>query len=181
MRLLSSLLIMQVALAACSAVPSQADRTDSPSGLEALPAKSIPDFCKTAYAAGPTYSQVDLSARVAERRSAFPEGAEIAPLIPVFRPAPSFPHCAISYDINGHCDMVFDVMPDGSTANILPVCSHRFFERDAAYAASRWTFEPPGEGTRPAALNRLTFVLDDLVGPLAPETALPPSPGPVTE
>lgn len=77
--------------------------------------------------------------------------------------------------------MVFDVMPDGSTANILPVCSHRFFERDAAYAVSRWTFEPPGEGTRPAALNRLTFVLDDLVGPLAPETALPPSPGPVTE
>lgn len=181
MRLLPFLLLMQVALAACSAVPVPENRADSLPGLATIPAKSIPDFCKTADAAGPTYSQADLAARIAERKSSLPEGAEVAPLAPIFRPAPSFPHCAMSYDVSGHCDIVFDVMPDGSTANILPVCSHRFFERDAAYAVSRWTFEPPGESARLAVLNRMTFLLDEPIEPPAPETELPPSSGLVSE
>ena len=159
------LLITLIALSACSSAPAP------------MAEKAVPDFCKVAYEAGPTYSQADASARFAARNAALPEGATAAPLASLPRTAPQYPLCALSYDLEGLCDMVFDVLADGTTANILPVCTSRVFERDAEAAVRSWTFEPPGDGPGPAVVNRLVFKLDE-----AP--AVPASfhePGPVTE
>lgn len=148
----SLMLLALLAFAGCAAAPEPA----------ATVARAAPSFCDTADEAGPSYSQADLSARIAESKAALPEGATIATLTAIARPAPQFPRCAISNGIEGQCDMVFDVLPDGTTANILPVCSNRIFERDAVAAVRRWTFAPPGDGPRPAVVNRLTFKLGDL-------------------
>ena len=164
------LLISLIAVSACASAPEPAQMAE----------QAVPEFCKTAYEAGPTYSQDDLSARIAERRAALPQGAPPALVKPLNRAGPQYPHCALSYGLEGHCDMVFDVMADGTTANVLPVCSSRLFERDAAYAVRRWTFEAPGEGPRPAVLNRMVFKLGDLDEvPVVPAPIN--EPGPVTE
>lgn len=164
-RLLSLLTLL--GLAACTAVPAPAGVVEA----------SAPEFCKTAYEADPSYTQADLSARAAERKAAVPEGALVTPLTPINRAGPRYPLCALDYDLEGYCDMVFDVLPDGTTANILPVCSNRIFERDAAYAVSRWTFAPPGDGLRPALVNRLVFKLEDIYT----SPASPAEPGPASE
>ncbi|MGA1341908.1 MAG: energy transducer TonB [Hyphomonas sp.] len=134
-----------------------------------------PGFCKAAHEAGPSYSQTDLEARIAERKAALPEDAAIADLTAIARPAPEFPLCATFSDQEGQCVMVFDVLPDGTTANILPVCNSRLFERDAVAAVRRWIFEPPGNGPRPAVLNLIVFKLPDTAAPtpLAPQAARP--------
>jgi protein TonB len=151
-----------LALVGCASAPAPASAIIGP-----------PGFCKAAYEAGPSHSQADLEARIAERRAALPQDAKIPDLIALVRPAPQFPLCATSYDTEGHCVMVFDVLPDGTTANILPVCSSRLFERDAVAAVRRWTFEPPGDGPRPAILNRIEFKLSDsaVSTPPAPQAA----------
>ena len=141
---------------------------------------AAPGYCKAAHEAGPSYSQADLEARIAERNAALPDGATIADLTAIFRPVPQFPLCALSYDIEGRCVVVFDVLPDGTTANILPVCNSRLFERDAAAGVRRWTFDPPGEGPRPAVLNQIVFKQLDSVAP-TPPVARVAEPEPVTE
>jgi outer membrane biosynthesis protein TonB len=172
------MLMAILGLAACTAVPAPVREAGSPARQAGVVKAPVPDFCKTAYEAGPSYSQADLEARIAERKAALPEGAPITSLTPIVRYGPQFPQCALSYDLEGHCEMVFDVLPDGTTANILPVCSSRLFERDSVSAVRRWTFEPPGDGPRPAVLNRLTFKLDDSDAAPAPPAT---EPGPVTE
>ncbi len=167
-------LIALLGLAACTAVSAPPGRPDN------LAQGSVPNFCKTAYEAGPSYVQADISARIAERKAAQPDDAPIAFLTALNRTGPHYPNCALSYGVEGHCDMVFDVLADGTTANILPVCSSRLFESVAAYAVSRWTFEPPGDGPRLAVLNRLTFKLDDTVAAHAPPELPAAEPGPVT-
>ena len=161
--------LIAVCLAACTSAPEHAP----------LAEKAVPDFCKVAYEAGPSYTQADASERFAARNAALPEGATVAPLTSIRRTGPQYPLCALSYDLEGHCDMVFDVLPDGTTANILPVCTSRVFERDAVQAVRGWTFEPPGEGLRPAILNRLMFTLGD--SDAAPGPLPVAEPGPVTE
>lgn len=161
------MLLTLLALGGCASAPEPAAVADI----------AVPEFCKTAHEAGPSYSQADLEARIAERKAALPEGAPVTSLTPIVRYGPQFPRCALSYNIEGYCDMVFDVTADGKTANILPVCSSRIFEREAAYTVGRWTFEPPGEGPRPAVLNRIVFKIEDTYTAPAP----PAEPGPATE
>jgi hypothetical protein len=170
-------LLTLLGLAACTAVPAPARGGEAANVPVGVVEASAPEFCKTAYEAGPSYTQADLSARAAERKAAMPEGAVIAPLTPIKRAGPRYPLCAESYDLEGQCIMVFDVLPDGTTANILPVCTNRIFERDATYAVSRWTFEPPGEGPRPAVLNQLVFRLEDFYT----SPATPAETGPASE
>lgn len=171
------LLATLIGVAACTAVPAPARESGPSGGPVGVGEASVPEFCKTAYEAGPSYTQADISARAAESKAAMPEGAIVQPVTPINRAGPRYPLCAESYDLEGHCVMVFDVLPDGTTANILPVCTNRIFERDATYAVSRWTFEPPGEGPRPAVMNKLEFKLEDLYDASAP----PAEPGPATE
>lgn len=171
------MLVTMLGLAACTAVPAPArDAGVAGGGPVGVAEAAARDFCKTAYEAGPSYSQADLSARIAERKAALPEGAEVVPLIPIDRTGPDYPLCGLGYDLEGHCDMVFDVAADGTTENILPVCTNRIFERGAAAAVSRWTFQPPGDGPRPAVLNRLTFKVGDLR-----DAPAPVQPSPATE
>ncbi len=145
------MLLVLLALGGCASAPEPAAVAD----------KTEPGFCRTAYEAGPSYTRADRAARAAERQAAMPEGVEVAPLIALDRTGPHYPQCGLSYGLEGECDVLFDVLPDGTTANILPVCTNRIFERDAAYAVSRWTFQPPGDGPRPAVVNRLSFRLGD--------------------
>lgn len=177
MTIRTCLLATLIGLSACTAVPAPARGGDGAEGPVGAGGASAPEFCKTAYEAGPSYTQADLSARAAERKAAMPEGAVAAPLTPINRAGPRYPLCAQSYDLEGHCVMVFDVLADGTTANILPVCTNRIFERDAAYAVSRWTFAPPGEGPRPAIMNKLDFKLEDINDAPAP----PAEPGTAAE
>jgi outer membrane biosynthesis protein TonB len=172
------MLMVILGLAACTAVPAPVRESGSAAGPASVVKAPVPDFCKTAYEAGPTYSQADIAARIAERKAALPEGAATGTITPLSRPAPQFPLCATSYGIEGHCDMVFDVTADGRTANILPVCTSRLFERDSEAAVRRWTFEPPGDGARPAVMNRLTFKLED---DSIPPASVAAEPGPATE
>jgi len=147
------------------------------------PASAIiapPGFCKAAYEAGPSYSQADLEARIAERRAVLAQVAKTPALITFDRPAPQFPHCATFYDTEGYCVMVFDQLPDGTTANILPVCNSRLFERDAVAPVRGWTFEPPGDGPGPAILNRIESKLSDSAAP-TPEAPQAAEQEPVTE
>lgn len=171
------MLMAILGLAACTAVPAPVRGGEVADGPVGVVEASVPEFCKTAYEAGPSYTQADISARAAERKAAMPEGAVAPPVTPINRAGPRYPLCAQSYDLEGHCVMVFDVLPDGTTANILPVCTNRIFERDATDAVSRWTFEPPGDGPRPAIMNKLVFKLEDSYYAPAPAA----KPGPVTE
>lgn len=174
------LLITLIGLAACTAVPAPVREGDLAGGPVGAGEASVPEFCRTAYEAGPSYTQADISARVEERTAAIPEGTVVAPVTPIYRAGPRYPLCAQSYDLEGHCVMVFDVLPDGTTANILPVCTNRIFERDSEAAVRRWTFEPPGDGPMPPVMNQLTFRLDDSgTAPVLPAQAV--EPGPVTE
>lgn len=173
-------LIALLGLAACTAVPAPARDAGLAVGPVSVVEASAPEFCKTAYEAGPSYSQADVSARIVERKAALRDGAAVEPLTAINRTGPRYPLCAQNYDIKGHFDMIFDVLADGTTANILPVCSNGIFERDAAYAVSRWTFAPPGDGPRPAIINRLVFKLEDFyTSPAPPQPTA--EPGPVTE
>lgn len=174
------MLIASFGLAACTAVPAPVRDSGVAGGPVGVAEASAPDFCKTAFEAGPSYSQADRTARAAERQAAMAEGAEVAPLIALDRTGPQYPQCALSYGLEGECDVLFDVLPDGTTANILPVCTNRIFERDAAYAVSRWTFQPPGGEPRPAVVNRLTFKLNYLRDAPASPLAVP-EPDAVTE
>jgi outer membrane biosynthesis protein TonB len=169
------MLMAILVLAACTAVPAPVRGGEVADGPVGVVEASVPEFCKTAYEAGPSYTQADISARAAERKAAMPEGAVAPPVTPINRAGPRYPLCAQSYDLEGHCVMVFDVLPDGMTANILPVCTNRIFERDATDAVSRWTFEPPGDGPRPAIMNKLVFKLEDSY--YAPAPAAEAGPG----
>ncbi len=173
------LMIMLLGLVACAAGPHRGAETAG--GRGELPGNPVPDPCKAAFEAAPSYTVADYSARLAERARAVTDGEQSPDLKIINRPAPQYPRCAVSFGLEGHCDMVFDVTPDGTTANLLPVCSSRLFERDAALAVSRWTFEPPGDGPRPAVINRLTFKFSDLDETPGPAVGGPVMPGPVPE
>jgi outer membrane biosynthesis protein TonB len=164
------LLITLLGLGACTSAPEPAPMAE----------KAVPEFCKTAYEAGPSYTQADASARFSARNAALPKAAQLPSLEPLDLKAIHYPQCALSYDLEGHCDMVFDVLADGTTTNILPICTSRVFEREATYAVSGWTFTPPGDGPRPAVVNRVQFKLGDLdeVPVLPPPLS---EPGPVAE
>lgn len=147
--------------AGCSTPALPWDQTEPP-----LP----PSHCIEQDQLGPSYSESDVLARIAMRQSALsgdePAGA---PAI-LRRRAPVFPPCAAEMGIEGACMVAFDVSPEGAAINILPACTSRLFERPLKVAMTGWAFEPPGEGPRPALLNRIVFRLADEAeaGPVFP-------------
>ena len=63
--------------------------------------------------------------------------------------------------MEGVCMVAFDLTSEGTTTNILPVCSSRLFESDVKATVATWAFEPPGDGPRPAMVNRIIYKLED--------------------
>lgn len=164
------MLLALLALAGCAS--AEDDWAFAP--LEPAPSS----YCKDQHDLGPSFTQADLQARIAERNAALPEGyQQVRPEI-LRRPPPGFPRCAAETGIDGVCDIVFDINAEGRTENIIPVCSSRLFESNARATVAIWAFEPPGDGPRPAIVNRVVFKLEDEYTTPAPPAT---EPGPVTE
>ncbi|TGY88517.1 energy transducer TonB [Marinicauda algicola] len=62
---------------------------------------------------------------------------------PLVRIPPQYPPRAAERGLSGHCDMRFDVTPDGTPTNISAVnCTSSIFERTSVRAIERWRYEP---------------------------------------
>lgn len=125
------------------------------------PPPAVSSYCADQAALPPTYTAADLDARRAERNAALPEDYEPAELKILRRRPPSFPRCALERGMEGVCMVAFDITSEGTTTNILPVCSSRLFESDVKAIVATWAFEPPGDGPRPAIVNRIVYKLED--------------------
>ncbi len=112
---------------------------------------------------------------VASRLSSTPAGAFVDET-PVYTPPFLYPLCAFMAGIEGECELVFDITPEGASTNILPVCTHRVFEHDAAATLSRWRFAARAQalGPRSNFVARMPFRLRDIgKQPLPPEGERP--------
>lgn len=65
-------------------------------------------------------------------------------LMPFYRVPPSYPERAISREVEGYVDLVFDVTSTGATANIRVSDAQPkgYFERAAIKAVKRWKYKP---------------------------------------
>lgn len=65
------------------------------------------------------------------------------PPSPTLRIEPVFPASELSRGRNGACTAVFDITPEGRTANLQTRdCTSRAFERATVDAVSRWRYDP---------------------------------------
>lgn len=72
----------------------------------------------------------------------FNPGFSDGPLVAIVRVAPTYPSILSAKGIEGWVSVIFDVLPDGSVANIAVLnSSHSGFERSAVRAASRFRFK----------------------------------------
>ncbi|MBR9824838.1 MAG: TonB family protein [Alphaproteobacteria bacterium] len=63
--------------------------------------------------------------------------------IPVVRINPSYPPRLAERGVEGQCDMLFDIMPDGTTANVRALtCTNTGFERASIQAVQNWRYSP---------------------------------------
>jgi protein TonB len=90
---------------------------------------------------------------------------------PLVRIPPVMPPRA---DRSGHCQVGFDISPDGKPFNVRAnSCSQSLFERAAVRAVTKWTYRPEiRDGiavTRTGLQTRITFQLTDERGQLIPE------------
>lgn len=62
---------------------------------------------------------------------------------PVVRINPVYPDNLAMRGIDGQCDMIFDILPNGTTTNVRVLsCSNRGFERASIRAIERWRYNP---------------------------------------
>ena len=85
--------------------------------------------------------------------------------MPVVRIDPVYPATEASRGRSGECTVMFDITPDGSTANIRPVsCTSQAFERATLNAVARWRYNPQVRNGQPimfrGATTRLVYNLD---------------------
>ncbi len=73
----------------------------------------------------------------------FAHSSSDSPLVAVMRSQPMYPKDLAARGIEGHVDLVFDVLPSGQVANVAVVeATHRGFIRAAIRAAERSRFKP---------------------------------------
>jgi len=85
---------------------------------------------------------------------------------PLVRIPPQYPPRALERGIEGHCNMQFDVTPDGIPVNIVALeCSTPLFSRASSRAVERWRYEPEIQNGkaiwRRGVQTRLDYSLDD--------------------
>lgn len=85
--------------------------------------------------------------------------------VPVVRVQPSYPIRAAERMLEGQCTVLFDITPQGTTANVRPLnCSSSLFESASVNAVSRWRYSPQVEDGEPVlfrgATTQLVFRLD---------------------
>lgn len=84
---------------------------------------------------------------------------------PVVRINPAYPTNLAQRGIEGQCDMIFDILPNGTTANVRALsCSNRGFERASVSAIQRWRYNPQVRNGQPityqGARTQLLYSLD---------------------
>lgn len=63
--------------------------------------------------------------------------------IPLIRIEPAYPDIASRRGLEGQCTMVFDITPEGMTANVrVLTCTNTAFERSSINAVMRWRYSP---------------------------------------
>lgn len=63
--------------------------------------------------------------------------------IPLIRIEPAYPDSASRRGLEGQCTMVFDITPEGMTANVRVLnCTNTAFERSSINAVMRWRYSP---------------------------------------
>lgn len=66
---------------------------------------------------------------------------------PVVRVEPVYPARAASRDLEGQCTIIFDITPQGRTANVRVMsCTNRAFEQASINAIQRWRYNPQVSG-----------------------------------
>lgn len=95
----------------------------------------------------------------------FKPGISDGPLVAMIRVAPVYPTRATSDGLEGYVIVEFDVMPDGSTANIRVIeSSHRVFERSAMNAAKKFRYKARVVNGEPLATqgvrNKFTYEIE---------------------
>ena len=80
---------------------------------------------------------------------------------PIVRIEPVFPDRMARMGISGYCVIVFDVTPQGRTANIAARdCSHEGFARTTIQAVERWRYQPAVTDGQPRWMRGLQVRLD---------------------
>jgi len=108
--------------------PPQIDRqaADLPSESLSTIVGSIPDF------AAPELNSGNVSFNVSDRNAQ-----------PLVRIPPQYPPRALERGIEGHCDMRFNVSPDGTPINVEAVnCTSSMLSRASVRAVERWRYSP---------------------------------------
>lgn len=93
---------------------------------------------------------------------------------PFLRPPPIFPSRFEQGNNSGHCQVKFDVSPEGSPFNIVNTyCTSSLLERATVRAVEKWKFQPKIVDGRPVAMrgviNKVTYRLADERGNILPE------------
>tara|TARA_R110002167_G_scaffold7308_4_gene34435 strand:- start:7104 stop:7721 length:618 start_codon:yes stop_codon:yes gene_type:complete len=86
--------------------------------------------------------------------------------VPIVRVQPSYPIRAAERMLEGQCTVLFDITPQGTTANVRPLdCSSSLFESAAVNAVARWRYSPQVQEGQPVmhrgATTQLVFRLDE--------------------
>jgi len=84
---------------------------------------------------------------------------------PVVRINPSYPTLMAERGIEGQCDMIFDILPNGTTTNVRVLsCTNRAFERTSVRAVERWRYNPQFRNGQPitfqGARTQLLYALE---------------------
>ena len=86
--------------------------------------------------------------------------------VPVVRVQPAYPVRAAERMLEGQCTVLFDITPQGRTANIRALdCTSSLFERASVNAVANWRYNPQVEAGQPVmyrgATTQLVFRLDE--------------------
>lgn len=85
---------------------------------------------------------------------------------PMVRIPPQYPPRAAERGVEGSCEVMFDVTPDGTPTNIrITDCDSSLFERSTIRAVERWRYEPKVQDGnavwRRGVVTRLDYELQD--------------------
>ncbi|WP_417477436.1 energy transducer TonB [Maricaulis sp.] len=86
--------------------------------------------------------------------------------VPVVRVQPVYPARAAERRLEGQCTVLFDITPQGRTANVRSLdCTSSLFERASVNAVANWRYNPQVEAGQPVmyrgATTQLVFRLDE--------------------
>ena len=79
---------------------------------------------------------------------------------PIVRVEPVYPARMAQRGIEDQCTVLFDIAPDGTTANVrILTCSNTGFERSARTAVARWRYNPQVQEGQPVMFRGATTQL----------------------